>query len=195
MNATINTENKHFPVLLDELISIISPHYGGTFIDCTFGQGGYSKRILQNKRNKIIALDRDKDVIKKAENFKFKFGDKFKFFNLKFSEIDQIQLNKNSLKGIIFDLGYSTNQINDPEKGLSFFSKKKLNMRMGFNKYSADEVVNKLEPTDLYKVFKFFGEEKKSKIIANKIANYRRKKNIETQDLVSLINSVKKKQF
>ena len=51
MNATINLENKHFPVLLNELISIISPLYGGTFIDCTFGQGGHSERILQNKKN------------------------------------------------------------------------------------------------------------------------------------------------
>ena len=63
MNATINLENKHFPVLLNELISIISPLYGGTFIDCTFGQGGYSKKILENKENNIIALDRDKDVL------------------------------------------------------------------------------------------------------------------------------------
>ena len=62
MNATINLENKHFPVLLNELISIISPLYGGTFIDCTFGQGGYSEKILENKKNNIIALDRDKDV-------------------------------------------------------------------------------------------------------------------------------------
>ena len=52
MNATIKLEKNHFPVLLDEIISIISPLYGGTFIDCTFGQGGYSKRILENKKNK-----------------------------------------------------------------------------------------------------------------------------------------------
>ena len=55
MNATIKLENvKHFPVLLNEVISIISPLYGGTFIDCTFGQGGYSKKILENKNNKSI---------------------------------------------------------------------------------------------------------------------------------------------
>ena len=59
MNATIKLENvKHFPVLLNEVISIISPLYGGTFIDCTFGQGGYSKKILENKKNKIFAIDR-----------------------------------------------------------------------------------------------------------------------------------------
>ena len=60
MNATIKLENvNHFPVLLNEVISIISPLYGGTFIDCTFGQGGYSKKILENKKNKIFAIDRD----------------------------------------------------------------------------------------------------------------------------------------
>ena len=64
MNATIKLENvKHFPVLLNEVISIISPLYGGTFIDCTFGQGGYSKKILENNNNKVYALDRDSTSI------------------------------------------------------------------------------------------------------------------------------------
>ena len=61
MNATINLE-KHFPVLLNELVSIISPLYGGTFIDCTFGTGGYSKKILENNLNNVVALDRDISV-------------------------------------------------------------------------------------------------------------------------------------
>ena len=65
MNATINLE-KHFPVLLNELVSIISPLYGGTFIDCTFGDGGYSERILKETSNNIIALDRDIFVKAKA---------------------------------------------------------------------------------------------------------------------------------
>jgi len=73
MNATIKLEKKHFPVLLDELISIISPLYGGTFIDCTFGQGGYSKKILENKNNKVIAIDRDLAVVKLASEFKKKY--------------------------------------------------------------------------------------------------------------------------
>ena len=62
MNATILPEKqKHYPVLLNELISIITPQYGGTFIDCTFGQGGYTKKILEYSKSKVIALDRDKD--------------------------------------------------------------------------------------------------------------------------------------
>ena len=63
MDATIVSEEpKHYPVLLKEIISIITPQYGGTFIDCTFGQGGYSKKILEFKNTKVIALDRDKDL-------------------------------------------------------------------------------------------------------------------------------------
>ena len=64
MNATIKLENeKHFPVLLTEIVNILSPHYGGTFIDCTFGNGGYSKKILENKKNKIFAIDRDPESL------------------------------------------------------------------------------------------------------------------------------------
>ena len=66
MNATIKLEKKHFPVLIDELISIISPLYGGTFIDCTFGQGGYSEKILEYKNNKVFAIDRDKESLIEA---------------------------------------------------------------------------------------------------------------------------------
>ena len=77
MNATINLEKNHFPVLLNELISIISPLYGGTFIDCTFGQGGYSEKILENKQNNIIALDRDKDVLNSTSKLQKKYDKPF----------------------------------------------------------------------------------------------------------------------
>ena len=136
MRATINLEKeKHFPVLIDELVSIISPIYGGTFIDCTFGQGSCSKKILEYKNNKIIALDRDTDTFNNANWFKKKYKDRFYFENIKFSEIDKIKINLENLKAIIFDLGYSLNQIKDPKKGLSFNSTGKLNMKMGLNDF------------------------------------------------------------
>ena len=70
MRATIIPEiKKHYPVLLDEIIGIITPQYGGSFIDCTFGQGGYTKKILSYKNTKIIALDRDIDSKKKLIKF------------------------------------------------------------------------------------------------------------------------------
>ena len=116
MNATIKLENvKHFPVLLKEVISIISPLYGGTFIDCTFGQGGYSKKILEKKNNKIFAIDRDISSLKVADEFKKKYQSRFDFENKKFSEILNTEKKINNLKGVIFDLGYSTTQIKDPK--------------------------------------------------------------------------------
>ena len=104
MNATIKLEKNHFPVLLDELISIISPLYGGTFIDCTFGQGGYSKKILENKKNKVIAIDRDVVTEKIANEFKEKYKNRFYFENIRFSEINKLKLNFHNLSGIIFDM-------------------------------------------------------------------------------------------
>ena len=121
MNATILSNNeKHYPVLLKEILSIISPQNGGTFIDCTFGQGGYSKSILKFSKSKVIALDRDIDCKRVAENLERKNKKRFTFYNKKFSDIDQINYEDLKVKGIIFDLGYSYTQIKDPKKGLSF---------------------------------------------------------------------------
>ena len=193
MNATIKLENeKHFPVLLNEIISILTPHYGGTFIDCTFGNGGYSKKILENKSNKIIAIDRDLDTKKKANQIKSIFGERFNFENKKFSQISNLNYSKHTIKGVILDLGYSSIQINDPKKGLSFNYKGKLNMCMGKNNFSADETINNLNEKELQKIFKYFGEEFKSKKIAKKICELRKTKKIFTQDLVRIINFVKK---
>ena len=169
MNATIKLEKQHFPVLLNELESIISPLYGGTFIDCTFGQGGYSQKILENSDNEVIALDRDKEVLNKVLSLKKRFGSKFNFYNLKFSEVISLSPKIQNLKGIIFDLGYSLNQINDLERGISFKSKSKLNMKMGINDFSAEDVINKLNQDSLAKIIKGFGEEQKAKLIAKNI--------------------------
>ena len=194
MNATINLEKKHFPVLLNELISIISPLYGGTFIDCTFGQGGYSEKILENNKNNVIALDRDKDVLTCVSKLKTKFKNRFQFYNLKFSQLDKIKIKDNKLKGIIFDLGYSFNQIKNSQKGLSFTDRGKLNMKMGINDFSADDIISNMEEKNLTKVFKVFGDERYSKKIAKEIVKKRNEKNIKTEDLVQIIDNVKKYQ-
>ena len=121
MKATIIPDTKkHYPVLLNELISIITPQYGGTFIDCTFGQGGYSKKILEYKNTKVIALDRDKDSEEKANQIKLNFEDRFIFKNIKFSQLNNLKLKNENVKGVVFDLGYSYTQIKDPKKDYHF---------------------------------------------------------------------------
>ena len=189
----ISDAPKHYPVLLDELISIITPQHGGTFIDCTFGQGGYSKKILSYKNTQVIALDRDLESKKKADQLSQKFNDRFIFKNKKFSQLDDFKLKSENIRGIIFDLGYSLTQIKDPKKGLSFNSSGDLNMQMGLNDFSAKDVVNKLDSFQLEKIFKFFGDEKEAKKIANNIVKERKTKSIDTKSLVNLIEKTKKK--
>jgi len=194
MNATILPEKEnHYPVLLNEIISIITPQYGGTFIDCTFGQGGYTKKILEYPNTKVIALDRDPESLKVSSSFEKKFQKRFFFENKKFSLIDELKLNNNNIKSIIFDLGYSYKQIKDNTKGLSFNSHGDLNMKMGLNEFSAKDVIHKLNKNELEKIFKFFGDEKDSKKIASKIIKNREMKKIDTQGLVKIIESSKKK--
>ena len=194
MDATIVSDvPKHYPVLLKEIISIITPQYGGTFIDCTFGQGGYSKKILEFKNTKVIALDRDKDSEEKANQIKLNFEDRFIFKNIKFSKLDNLKLKNEDIRGVIFDLGYSYTQIKDPKKGLSFQSKGNLNMQMGLNNYSAEDAINQLDEKELDKIFKFFGDEKESKFISRNIVKERSKKKIDTQTLVEIIDKTKRK--
>jgi len=182
----------HYSVLLNEIVSIITPQYGGTFIDCTFGQGGYSSKILEFSNTKIIALDRDKDTLNKALDIKRNFESRFIYKNLKFSQLSNLKLKNENIKAVIFDLGYSYTQIKDKKKGLSFNAKGELNMKMGLNDFSASDVINKLDEKELEKIFKFFGEERESKKIANKIVKERKEKKINTENLVKIIESTKK---
>ena len=194
MQATMQSDVvKHYPVLLNELISIITPQYGGTFIDCTFGQGGYTKKILSYQNTQVIALDRDLESKKKADKISKDFQDRFIFKNKKFSQLDDLKIKNTNVRGIIFDLGYSTTQIKDPKKGLSFNSLGDLNMQMGLNDFSAKEVINRLDEKDLEKIFKFFGEEKYAKKIASSIVKQRKINKIDTKSLVELIEKTKKK--
>jgi len=194
MDAAITpTMQKHYPVLLKEIISIISPQYGGTFIDCTFGQGGYTKKILDFDKTRVIALDRDPESKNIALRLEEEFEERFKFKNIKFSQLNNLKLKNENVKGVIFDLGYSYTQIKDPNKGLSFDSVGKLNMQLGLNSYSAEDVINKLDQKELEKIFKFFGDEKEGKYIARNIVKERINKKIDTQGLVKIIDSSKRR--
>ena len=194
MIATIIPDvRSHYPVLLTEIISIITPQYGGTFIDCTFGQGGYTKKILNFPETKVIALDRDSESSKKAQELQNSFEDRLLFKNIKFSQLNNLKLKDENIKAVIFDLGYSLNQIKDPKKGLSFDSIGELNMKMGINNFSAKEAINILDEKELAQIFKYFGDEKDSNRIAHNIVEDRATREITTEELVRIIESSKRK--
>ncbi len=185
----------HFPVMLKEVIKICSPKNGGYFIDCTFGGGNYSKELLKFPNTKVVALDRDKSVLKKAQKIKNLYKDRFVFFNEKFSNLEKVLINSNNEPDtIIFDLGVSSLQLLDMSRGFSFKSKAKLDMSMGLSSLSAEEVINNYDEYDLKLIIKIFGDEKEASKIAKNIIKARKEKKISTvTELVKIIEKSKKK--
>ena len=194
MNATMSLDNKkHYPVMLDQVLSIISPQHGGTFIDCTFGGGGYSRAILKYPGTKVFAIDRDKITEHYANNLSKKFPDRFNFVRSKFSNLNQVIHSNINPKAIIFDLGLSSIQLLDNQRSFSFNSKSFLSMEMGINKYTAYNVINSLDKRYLSNIIKIFGEEKDGKIIANAINKHRIENSIKTsEELSKIIKNAKK---
>ena len=190
-NQTSSLDFSHFPVMLNEVLKISSPSTKRKFIDCTFGGGGYSKEILKFSKTKVIAVDRDKKALLAAKGLKRKFPQRFKFHQLKFSELETISFD--NVDVAIFDLGLSSIQLDDLERGFSFKSNKRLNMTMGLNEISALDAINNLEEIDLKLVIKILGDEKEASRIAKNIVKHRKIKN--TNELVKIIEKSKKKNY
>ena len=194
--AQTSLDPPHFPVMLKEIIEICSPKKGGIFVDCTFGGGGYSKELLKFPNTKVIALDRDKGAIAEAEKLREKFSGRFSFYNEKFSNLDLIVNKKNDIDTFIFDLGISSNQLLDLDRGFSFKSNKRIDMNMGLSEISAEEVLNDFDEKNLKLIIKTFGEEKEGSRIAKNIVRAREKKRISlVPEFVKIIEASKRKIF
>ena len=193
-NLTTSLGFSHFPVMLNEVIKITLPSPKKKFIDCTFGGGGYSKEILKFSETYVKAIDRDKNALSIAKKLEKKFPRRFKFYQLKFSQLDKIP--NDFVDTIIFDLGLSSIQLDDLDRGFSFKSKKELNMKMGLNEISALDAINNLSEMDLKSVIKILGDEKEASKIAKNIVKFRNIKKItNTADLVKIIETSKKKTY
>ena len=186
---------EHFPVMLDEIIKICSPKRGSTFLDCTFGGGGYSKKILQFSQTKVIALDRDEYIFKIAKSLEKKYPKRFTFFHKKFSELDSI-VQGQKIDVAIFDLGLSSYQLKNLKRGFSFKSKESLDMSMGLSTISAEQVINKCSEQKLKLIIKVLGEEREASKIVKNIVRARKIKKISTvKELVEIIKMSKKKNY
>ncbi len=195
INPTSSLEFTHFPVMLDEVIKICSPEKGGVYIDCTFGGGGYSKKLLKFPKTKVIALDRDEFILNISKELEKNYPNRFFFHRKKFSELNSVA-SYQSADFIIFDLGLSSIQLNNLERGFSFNSKEKLDMSMGLSTISAEEVINNFSEKSLKSIIKILGEEKEaSKIVKNIIKTRLVKKITKVDQLVAIIKKSKKKNY
>jgi 16S rRNA (cytosine1402-N4)-methyltransferase len=173
----------------------------GIYIDATLGGGGHSERILEelNEGGRLLGIDRDEDSLKISQKRLRRFGKKVSFFQQSYSQIPELlkNLNLDKIDGILFDLGFSSYQLDDPERGFSYSSKGPLDMRFDQNESKkAEEVVNEYPVEKLSQIFKEYGEERFSKRIAQAIVQNRRVKRIETtQALKDIVRSILKTRY
>ena len=185
--------NMHISVLLNESIDGLNLKEDGIYVDCTLGYAGHSSEILKRvRRGYLFAIDQDNDAIKYSQEKLSKIGDNFTIIKSNFSRLkEELSLrNVDFVDGFLFDLGVSSVQLDEAERGFSYHNDAKLDMRMNQDDtFSAYDVVNTYSEEKLADIFYKYGEEKYSRSIAKNIVKERQNKNIETTlELVDIIS-------
>ncbi|SKA77071.1 16S rRNA (cytosine1402-N4)-methyltransferase [Clostridium sp. USBA 49] len=185
---------KHVSVLLNETINGLNIKEDGVYVDCTLGGAGHSEKILKklSKSGKLIGIDQDQDALKAAQK-RLSNYDNVVFVHDNFLNINSIlnELNIDKVDGILMDLGVSSYQLDEAERGFSYMKDSFLDMRMNReSELSAFDVVNSYSEEKLYKLIKDYGEEKFAKRIAKFIVEKRKEKDINTTfELVDIIKN------
>ena len=179
---------KHIPVLLEAVKTALGDIRGRTIIDCTFGAGGYTRAFLESGAN-VIAFDRDTNVISDAVKLEKQYAGKFRFINSPFSEIKQ--LNSNDFDDVVFDLGISSMQIDNGERGFSFRFDAPLDMRMdNRTDITASDLIKNLSETELADVLYEYGDIKKSHMFAKIFKKELPQTTFELRDLIKNPNDI-----
>lgn len=166
---------RHIPVLLAEVLASLKPHNGATFIDATFGAGGYTRAILESAGCSVLALDRDPSAILASEPLRREFGDRLTLVESRFSELGEVAIEQAiaPVDGVVLDIGVSSMQLDQAERGFSFQSDGPLDMRMSSSGISAADVVNSFDEEPLAGIIFALGEERRSRVIARAIVKAR----------------------
>ena len=178
-------EFQHIPVLLGEVLDLLAPERGGTFIDGTLGGGGHAEAVLKRlpKDGRLIGIDRDWEAVRAAEGRLSVFGDRFRAMHGNFFDMKALLLGAGvtEANGILLDLGVSSHQLDTPERGFSYKADAPLDMRMDAGApLSAYDVVNAYSEAELARVIWEYGEERFSRRIAERIVRQREEQPIET---------------
>jgi len=188
-------EFKHEPIMLNEVIENLNIKKDGIYVDGTIGGAGHSIKILEklNKDGLLIGIDRDKDALNASLNRLNKYSN-FKLIHGKHEDMKSLinDIGIQKVDGILLDLGLSSYQIDEKERGFSYTQNAKLDMRMNKEQdLTAKYVINNYTKEDLEDIFLKYGEEKLSKKIANKICKIRESKEISTTfELADIVRSI-----
>lgn len=180
----------HIPVMLGPVLTHLDPHDGATYVDGTFGAGGYSRAILDRADCRVIAIDRDPETHARAEAWRKAYGDRLVLLHDTFGNVaDLIEM---PVQGFVLDLGVSSMQLDQAERGFSFRNDGPLDMRMDpTTGESAADLVNALPEKELADLIYLYGEERQSRRIAKAIIEAREEKPLTTTgELASIIRSV-----
>jgi 16S rRNA (cytosine1402-N4)-methyltransferase len=161
----------HTPVMLEEVMAALAPRDNAIYIDGTFGGGGYTRALLTRAKCKVVAIDRDPAAIARGAALAKEFDGRLTLVEGAFSEMDRLA--GVAVDGVALDLGVSSFQLDDPERGFSFSSDGPLDMRMSGAGASAADTVNTLDEQTLADIIWRYGEEKKSRSIARAIVDAR----------------------
>jgi 16S rRNA (cytosine1402-N4)-methyltransferase len=190
-------QNVHTPVLLSEVVDVLAIRDNGIYVDGTFGAGGYSRGILQsNDTCHVYGIDRDPEAVVRGQNFQKEFPHRFTILHNRFSRLQNALENEGieQVDGVTFDLGVSSPQLDEAERGFSFSKDAPLDMRMEKSGPTAADFINNANEQELADTIYLYGEERYSRRIAKKIVETRKESPItRTKQLADLVRSVVRK--
>ena len=173
MAAQETTNPPHVPVMLPEVLSALAPRDGGVYVDGTFGAGGYTRAILAAADSRVIAIDRDPSAIRDGQALVTEFSPRLSLREGRFADMEAL-VGDERIDGIVLDIGVSSMQIDEAERGFSFLRDGPLDMRMAQQGVSAADAVNSLPQETLSNIIYIFGEEPRSRAIARAIVDARK---------------------
>jgi 16S rRNA (cytosine1402-N4)-methyltransferase len=173
---------RHVPVLAREVVDALAPRDGGRYVDGTFGAGGYSSAMLDRAECQVIAIDRDPDAIAAGQALARRYAPRLRLIEGRFGDMAELLSAEgvDEVDGVALDLGVSSMQFDQAERGFSFRASGPLDMRMERAGRSAADIVNESDETELADIIWRYGEERKSRRVARAIVEARRHKRIET---------------